>query len=104
MRNKRTVQTSIFETYPDHQIGHELKAISQWLDKHFDLLDGEALQNTTRPVVIARFAQGLASELKSLCVKHAYTESVNALTLMRDTFVWKSCNRRVVLWHIECPR
>ncbi len=39
MRNKRTVQTSIFEFYPDHQIGHELKAMSQWLDEHLELLD-----------------------------------------------------------------
>jgi len=39
MRKKRTVQTSIFEIYPAHQIGHELKAMSQWLDEHLELLD-----------------------------------------------------------------
>ncbi len=36
MHKKRTVQTSIFEFYPDHQIGHELKAMSQWLDEHLE--------------------------------------------------------------------
>ena len=39
MRDKRTVQCSIFEAYAEHDIGEELKAMSQWLDRHPDLLD-----------------------------------------------------------------
>ena len=32
MREKRTVQRSIFEAYAEHEIGRELKAMSDWLD------------------------------------------------------------------------
>ena len=39
MREKRTIQPSIFEIYPEHDIGRELKAMSKLLDAHPDLLD-----------------------------------------------------------------
>ena len=39
MRNKRTVQSSIFDLYCDHEIGLELKAISGFLDRHVEILD-----------------------------------------------------------------
>ena len=39
MREKRTVQSSIFEAYGEHDIGRELKAMSEWLDRHPQLLD-----------------------------------------------------------------
>ncbi len=39
MREKRTIQSSIFEQYAEHEIGWELKAMSDWLDQNIDLLD-----------------------------------------------------------------
>ncbi|MCP5017373.1 MAG: ISNCY family transposase [Ketobacter sp.] len=39
MREKRTVQSSIFELYAEHEIGKELKGISDWLDENLELLD-----------------------------------------------------------------
>ena len=39
MREKRTVQHSIFHFYADHEIGKELQAISDWLDNHSEILD-----------------------------------------------------------------
>ena len=30
MREKRTVQSSIFELYPEHEIGRDLEAMSEW--------------------------------------------------------------------------
>ena len=33
MRQERTVQATIFEIFAGHEIGCELKAISQWLDR-----------------------------------------------------------------------
>ena len=39
MREKRTVQSSIFEHYAEHEIGQELKAMSDWLDQNRDLQD-----------------------------------------------------------------
>ena len=38
MRQERTVQASIFDVFATHEIGHEWKAMSQWLDEHRDLL------------------------------------------------------------------
>ena len=39
MRIQRTVNTSIFETFSEHEIGLELKAISAFLDRHVEVLD-----------------------------------------------------------------
>ena len=39
MRAKRTHQMSIYETFAEHEIGQELKAISEWLDQHVEVLD-----------------------------------------------------------------
>jgi IS5 family transposase len=39
MRQERTVQSSIFDLFAAHEIGCELKAMSQWLDAHRDLLN-----------------------------------------------------------------
>lgn len=39
MREKRTVQSSIFDQYAAHEIGAELAAMSDWLDANLDLLD-----------------------------------------------------------------
>ena len=39
MREKHTVQRSIFEHYAEHEIGLELKSMSEWLDQNMDLLD-----------------------------------------------------------------
>ncbi|PND17634.1 ISNCY family transposase, partial [Ensifer sp. MMN_5] len=38
MRQERTVQASIFDLFAEHEIGRELKAMSEWLDEHGDLL------------------------------------------------------------------
>ena len=58
MRQERTVQASIFDLFAEHEIGRELKAMSQWLDEHRELIglaaDGSA---PTRPQETGR--QGL---------------------------------------------
>ncbi|MDW9983468.1 ISNCY family transposase, partial [Sinorhizobium meliloti] len=38
MRQERTVQASIFDLFAEHEIGRELRAMSEWLDEHGDLL------------------------------------------------------------------
>jgi IS5 family transposase len=50
MREKRTVQCSIFEQYAEHEIGQELKAMSDWLDEHLDLLEWVAADIKQRNV------------------------------------------------------
>jgi IS5 family transposase len=42
MRQERTVQASIFDLFAQHEIGRELKAMSQWLDEHRQLLGSVA--------------------------------------------------------------
>src|SRR6202162_4134279 len=39
MRQERTVQASIFDVFAGHEIGRELKAMSQWLDGHPELVE-----------------------------------------------------------------
>ena len=38
MRQERIIQATIFEVFAEHEIGRELKAVSQWLDEHRALL------------------------------------------------------------------
>lgn len=38
MRQERIIQASIFDVFAQHEIGRELRAISQWLDEHRALL------------------------------------------------------------------
>jgi IS5 family transposase len=38
MRQERITQATIFEVFAEHEIGRELKSISQWLDEHRALL------------------------------------------------------------------
>src|SRR6266478_7950919 len=38
MHQERIIQATIFEVFAEHEIGRELKAISQWLDEHRALL------------------------------------------------------------------
>ena len=38
MRQQRTVQASLFDLFAGHEIGRELKAMSQWLDEDRELI------------------------------------------------------------------
>ena len=66
MRQERTVQASIFDVFATHEIGHELKAMSQWLDEHRDLL-GWVGRDLVRVGVKATGRQGLPSEAVLRC-------------------------------------
>ena len=39
MRQERTMQASLFDGFAGHETGRELKAMSEWLDGHRELLD-----------------------------------------------------------------
>jgi IS5 family transposase len=51
MRDKRTIQRSIFEQYAEHEIGRELEAMSDWLDLQPELLDWVGIDLRTHPVM-----------------------------------------------------
>lgn len=66
MRQERTVQGSIFDVFATHEIGHELKAMSRWLDEHRDLL-GLVARDLVRCSVRATGLQGLPAEAVLRC-------------------------------------
>jgi transposase, IS5 family len=66
MRQERTVQASIFDLFATHEIGHELKAMSRWLDEHRDLL-GLVARDLVRVGVKATGRRGLPAEAVLRC-------------------------------------
>src|ERR1700741_3710582 len=66
MRQQRTVQASIFDLFADHEIGRELKAMSQWLDEHRELV-GLAAEDLRRNGVQETGRQGLPAESVLRC-------------------------------------
>src|SRR3974377_1710921 len=66
MRQERTVQASIFDLFAEHEIGRELKAMSQWLDQHRDLI-GLAADDLRRRGVKETGRQGLPAESVLRC-------------------------------------
>ncbi len=66
MRQERTVQASLFDLFAEHEIGRELKAMSQWLDEHRDLLNLVA-RDLRRHGVKETGRQGLPAEAVLRC-------------------------------------
>ncbi|MDX8529128.1 ISNCY family transposase [Mesorhizobium sp. MSK_1335] len=66
MRQERTVQASIFDVFATHEIGHELKTMSRWLDEHCDLL-GLVAHDLVRVGVKATGRRGLPAEAVLRC-------------------------------------
>ncbi|ESX09816.1 hypothetical protein X767_32625 [Mesorhizobium sp. LSJC264A00] len=66
MRQERTVQGNIFDLFATHDIGHELKAMSQWLDEQHDLL-GLVARDLVGCSVTAPGRQGLPAEAVLRC-------------------------------------
>jgi transposase, IS5 family len=66
MRQERTVQASIFDLFAGHEIGCELKTMSQWLDQHGELLD-QVTQDLRRHGVKETGREGLPAEAVLRC-------------------------------------
>ena len=66
MRQERTVQASIFDLFAGHEIGRELKAMSQWLDEHHELI-GLVAEDLRRHGVKETGRQGLPAESVLRC-------------------------------------
>jgi IS5 family transposase len=66
MRQERTVQASLFGHFADHEIGRELKTISQWLDEHRELT-GLAAEDLRRRGVKETGREGLPVESVVRC-------------------------------------
>ena len=61
MRQERTVQASLFDLFAGHEIGRELKAMSQWLDEDRELI-GPVAEDLRRHGVKETGRQGLSAE------------------------------------------
>jgi len=66
MRQQRTVQASLFDLFAEHEIGRELKAMSQWLDEHRELI-GRAAEDLRRHGVKETGREGLPAESALRC-------------------------------------
>jgi len=66
MRQERTVQCTLFDIFAAHEIGCELKAMSQWLDEHRDLL-GLVAANLRRHALKDTGRHGLTAEAVLRC-------------------------------------
>jgi IS5 family transposase len=100
MREKRTVQASIFEAYAEHEIGQELKAMSDWLDEHTELLDWVAADIKQRNVEeTGRKGLSIESVLRCAILKQyrqlsyedlefSLMDSASCQTFARLTMAW----------------
>src|ERR1700758_465682 len=66
MRQERTVQASLFDLFAEHEIGRELKAMSQWLDEHRELI-GLVAEDLRRQGGQETGRQGLPAESVLRC-------------------------------------
>jgi transposase, IS5 family len=66
MRQERTVQASIFDVFAGHEIGRELKVMSDWLDAHRTLL-GLVAADLRRDGVQETGRRGLPAEAVLRC-------------------------------------
>ncbi|RLJ22805.1 ISNCY family transposase [bacterium endosymbiont of Escarpia laminata] len=100
MREKRTIQASIFEGYAEHEIGRELKAMSDWLDTQLGLLDwvaadvkrrnveetgrkGLSIESVLRCAILKQYRQ-LSYEELAFCLM----DSASCQTFARLTMAW----------------
>ena len=68
MRQERTIQATIFEVFAQHEIGCELKAMSQWLDGQrqlTSLVAGDLRRQGVRETRPARIAGGKRAALRA---------------------------------------
>jgi hypothetical protein len=72
MRQDRTVQATIFEVFARHEIGCELKAISQWLDRQ-RLLVGLVASDLRRRGLQEAGRRGLPAEAVLRCALSSKT-------------------------------
>src|SRR4051795_11739331 len=88
MRQDRTVQTSLFDVFAKHEIGGELKRMSEWLDEHPTLL-GLVAADLRRDGVQETGRHGLPAEavLRSALLKQyrqlSYEELAFHLSISR---------------------
>ena len=100
MRQERTVQASLFDLFADHEIGRELKAMSQWLDEHREL-SALAAEDLRRHGVKETGREGLPAEsvLRCALLKQHRRLSYEELAFhLEDSASFRSFARLPLSW------
>src|SRR5215469_13231002 len=100
MRQERTVQATLFEVFAGHQIGCELKAISDWLDGQRALLSLVA-SDLRREGLRPTGRQGLPAEtvLRCALLKQQRQLSYEELAFhLEDSPSFRACARLPLQW------
>ena len=100
MRQERTVQATIFEVFAQHEIGCELKAMSQWLDRQRGLISLVA-GDLRRQAVCETGRRGLPAEsvLRCALLKQQRQLSYEELAFhLEDSASFRAFGRLPLAW------
>src|SRR5258708_32878212 len=100
MRQNRTDQDSIFDLFADHEIGRELKAMSQWLDEHRELV-GPAAEDLRRHGVKETGREGLPAESVLRCAlleQHRQLSYEELAFHLEDSASFRAFGRLALSW------
>src|SRR4051794_2320569 len=100
MRQERIIQGSLFEVFAQHEIGRELKAISEGVDKHRDLL-GLVAGDLRREGIQETGRHGLPAEavLRSALLKQYRQLSYEELAFhLEDSASFRAFARLPLSW------
>ena len=100
MRQERIIQASLFDVFAQHEIGRELKAMSQWLDEHGALL-GLVAGDLRRHGIRETGRHGLPAEavLRSALLKQQRQLSYEELAFhLEDSASFRAFARLPLWW------
>src|SRR5881392_1787944 len=100
MRQERTIQATIFEVFAQHEIGCELKAMSQWLDGQPELI-GLVAGDLRRQGVRETGRRGLPAEsvLRCALLKQQRQLSYEELAFhLEDSASFRAFARLALAW------
>ncbi len=103
MRKERIVQASIFDLFSQHEIGRELKAMSEWLDAHREVISLVATE-VCRPGLKRTGRDGLSAEsvLRCALLKQYRQLSYQELAFhLSDSASFRAFARLPLHW---CPK
>jgi transposase, IS5 family len=100
MRQERSIQTSIFDLFAGHEIGRELKAMSDWLDEHRAVL-GLVARDLRSYEVKETGRQGLPAEAVLRCAllkQHRQLSYEELAFHLEDSASFRAFARLPVSW------
>ena len=100
MREKRTIQASLFDVFSKHELGRELKAISAWLDGNREMLEwvgADLVRRNLQPT--GRKGLSVETVLRCALLKQHRQLSYEELAFyLSDSFSFRAFARLPVHW------